>query len=138
MSLVLRNFEPFNLLREFDTAFRGGSADDTVWSPRVNIVENEQGYSISAELPGVSKEDIDIDLKDNTLSISGEKKAESKEENDNFIRVESSYGKFERSFHVSDDIDVNNVNASFKDGVLKVELRKKEEAKPKQIKVEVN
>ena len=137
MSLVLRNWEPFNLLREFDAAYRG-AADDSVWSPRVNIVENENGYLVTAELPGVSKEDIDVDLRDHTLSIKGEKKAEKKEEKDNFIRVESSYGKFERSFHVTDDIDASSVKASFKDGVLKVELNKKEEVKPKQIKVEVN
>lgn len=136
MSLVLRNWEPFNLLREFDTAFKG-RLDDSGWSPRVNIVENEKGYTISAELPGVSKDDIDIDLKDNTLSIRGEKKAEKREENENYIRVESSYGKFERSFHISDDVDKDSVNASFKDGVLKVELKKKEEVQPKQIKVEV-
>jgi HSP20 family protein len=103
----------------------------------VNIVENEKGYTISAELPGVSKDDIDIDLKDNTLSIKGEKKVETKDEKENYIRVESSYGKFERSFNVSDDIDRNSVNASFKDGVLTLVLNKKEESKPKQIKVEV-
>lgn len=136
MSLVLRNWEPFNLLREFNTAFND-RVEDGVWSPKVNILENESGYSISAELPGVTKDDIDIDLNDNTLSIKGERKAETRDEKESYIRVESSYGKFERSFHVSEDIDRNSVNASFKDGVLRVDLKKKEEAKPKQIKVEV-
>ena len=136
MSLVLRNWEPYNLLREFDNVLRN-RVQDGIWSPKVNIVENEKGYTISAELPGVSKDDIDIDLKDNTLSIKGEKKVESKDEKENYIRVESSYGKFERSFNVSDDIDRNSVNASFKDGVLTLVLNKKEESKPKQIKVEV-
>ena len=136
MSLVLRNWEPYNLLREFDNVLRN-RVQDGIWSPKVNIVENEKGYTISAELPGVSKDDIDIDLKDNTLSIKGEKKVETKDEKENYIRVESSYGKFERSFNVSDDIDRNSVNASFKDGVLTLVLNKKEESKPKQIKVEV-
>ena len=136
MSLVLRNWEPYNLLREFDNVL-SNRVQDGIWSPKVNIVENEKGYTISAELPGVSKDDIDIDLKDNTLSIKGEKKVESKDEKENYIRVESSYGKFERSFNVSDDIDRNSVNASFKDGVLTLVLNKKEESKPKQIKVEV-
>jgi len=136
MSLVLRNWEPYNLLREFDNVL-SNRVQDGAWSPKVNIVENEKGYTISAELPGVSKDDIDIDLKDNTLSIKGEKKVESKDEKENYIRVESSYGKFERSFNVSDDIDRNSVNASFKDGVLTLVLNKKEESKPKQIKVEV-
>ena len=136
MSLVLRNWEPFNLLREFNDSFidRG---TDSPWSPTVNISENEDGYLLTAELPGVNKEDIDIDLKDNTLTLKGEKKAEKKEEKENYIRVESSYGKFERSFYVSDDIDVSKVDANFKDGVLRIKLVKKEEAKPKQIKVEV-
>jgi len=136
MSLVLRNWEPYNLLREFDNVL-SNRVQDGIWSPKVNIVENEKGYTISAELPGVSKNDIDIDLKDNTLSIKGEKKVETKDEKENYIRVESSYGKFERSFNVSDDIDRNSVNASFKDGVLTLVLNKKEESKPKQIKVEV-
>jgi len=136
MSLVLRNWEPHNLLREFDNAL-SNRVQDGVWSPKVNIVENEKGYTISAELPGVSKDDIDIDLKDSTLSIKGEKKAVTKDEKENYIRVESIYGKFERSFSVSDDIDRNSVNASFKDGVLTLVLNKKEESKPKQIKVEV-
>ena len=136
MSLVLRNWEPYNLLREFDNVL-SNRVQDGIWSPKVNIVENEKGYTISAELPGVSKDDIDIDLKDNTLSIKGEKKVETKDETENYIRVESSYGKFERSFNVSDDIDRNSVNASFKDGVLTLVLNKKEESKPKQIKVEV-
>jgi len=136
MSLVLRNWEPFNLFKEFDNVLRN-RVQDGIWSPKVNIVENEKGYTISAELPGVSKDDIDIDLKDNTLSIKGEKKVETKDETENYIRVESSYGKFERSFNVSDDIDRNSVNASFKDGVLTLVLNKKEESKPKQIKVEV-
>ncbi len=136
MSLVLRNWEPYNLLREFDNVL-SNRVQDGIWSPKVNIVENEKGYTISAELPGVSKDDIDIDLKDNTLSIKGEKKVETKDEKENYIRVESSYGKFERSFNVSDDIDRNSVNASFKDGVLTLVLNKKEESKPKKIKVEV-
>jgi len=136
MSLVLRNWEPYNLLRDFDNVL-STRVEDGVWSPKVNIVENDSGYSISAELPGVSKEDIDIDLKENTLSIKGERKAETRDEKENYIRVESSYGKFERSFHVSEDIDRNSVNATFKDGVLKLDLKKKEESRPKQIKVEV-
>jgi HSP20 family protein len=136
MSLVLRNWEPFNLLREFDKSFFDNRAGSP-WSPTVNISENEDGYVLKAELPGVSKEDIDIDLKDNTLTLKGEKKAEKKEEKENYIRVESSYGKFERSFYLSDDIDISKADANFKDGVLRIALKKKEEAKPKQIKVEV-
>ena len=136
MSLVLRNWEPFNLLKEFNNSFFDRS-EDSGWSPRVNIAENEDGYVITAELPGVSKDDIDIDLKDNTLTLKGEKKVESKEEKENYIRVESSYGKFQRRFYLSDDVDISKADANFKDGVLRIDLKKKEEAKPKQVKVEV-
>ena len=136
MSLVLRNWEPFNLLREFDRNFFDNRTDSP-WSPSVNISESEDGYVITAELPGINKEDIDIDLKDNTLTLKGEKKAEKKEEKENYIRVERSYGKFQRRFHISDDIDISKVDANFKDGVLRIDLKKKEEAKPKQVKVEV-
>ena len=136
MSLVLRNWEPFNLLKEFNDSFFDKNVDSG-WSPRVNITENENGYVITAELPGVSKEDIDIDLKDNTLTLKGEKKAEKREEKENYIRVESRYGKFQRRFYLSDDVDISKADANFKDGVLKIDLKKKEEAKPKQIKVEV-
>ena len=136
MSLVLRNWEPFDLLREFNDSLYH-RRDSSAWSPTVNISESEDGYVLTAELPGVKKEDIDIDVKDRTLTLKGEKMNESKKEKENYIRVESSYGKFERSFSVSDDIDISKVDASFKDGVLRIALKKKEEAKPKQIKVEV-
>ncbi len=136
MSLILRNWEPLNLLREFDDSFF--SREPSVpWSPKVNISENKVGYVITAELPGVKKEDIDIDLAHNTLTLKGEKRFEKKDEEGDYLRIESGYGKFSRSFSISDDVDINKADASFKDGILKVELKKKEETRPDQVKLEI-
>lgn len=136
MSLVLRNWEPFSLLKEFEDSFFS-KPSSAPWSPKVNISENQDGYVIEAELPGVKKEDIDIDLSHNTLTIKGEKKFEKKDEAEDYIRVESGYGKFSRSFNVSDDVNIEKADASFKDGVLRIELKKKEETKPEQVKLKV-
>jgi len=136
MSLILRNWEPLNLLREFDDSFFNRESS-VPWSPKVNISENKAGYVITAELPGVKKEDINIDLAHNTLTLKGEKKFEKRDEEGDYLRIESGYGKFSRSFNISDDVDINKADASFKDGILKVELKKKEETKPDQVKLEI-
>ncbi len=136
MSLILRNWEPLNLLREFDDSFFSRKPS-VPWSPKVNISENKTGYVITAELPGVKKEDIDIDLAHNTLTLKGEKRFEKKDEEGDYLRIESGYGKFSRSFNISDDVDINKADASFKDGILKVELKKKEETRPDQVKLEI-
>lgn len=130
-------WEPFEALRRFNESFFDTNTE-SVWTPRVNITENEKNYEISAELPGVDKDDVKVDLKDNKLTIKGEKKLESKDEKENYIRVERNYGSFERSFYLNNDVDVTRLNASFKDGVLNILLPKKEEAQPKEINIEVN
>ena len=105
------------------------------WAPDVDIAENPDGYEIHAELPGMREEDIAITLNNNILTISGEKKREVKENKDNFVRVERSYGKFERSFSLPNNILADRVSASYADGVLKVALPTAEEAKSRTIKV---
>ncbi len=106
-------------------------------TPAVNIEENENEYIITAELPGVKKSDVKITFEDGALSISGEKKVENEDKKDNFHRIERRYGMFSRSFAIPTSIVVDKIDASFKDGVLKVVLPKAEEAKPKQIEVKV-
>ncbi len=108
------------------------------WAPSVDIYETEDSYKLSADLPGINRDDIQIDIKDNTLTIKGEKKFEDKVSKDNYVRVEREYGTFTRSFALSENVDPENIKANYKDGVLEVTLPKKEEAKPKQIKVTVN
>jgi HSP20 family protein len=106
-------------------------------TPAVNIEENENEYVITAELPGVEKSDVKITFEDGALSISGEKRVENEDKKENFHRIERSYGVFSRSFAIPSSILVEKIDASFKNGVLKVLLPKAEEAKPKQIEVKV-
>lgn len=105
------------------------------WAPNVDIAENPDSYEIHAELPGMREEDINLTLNNNILTISGEKKREVQEEKDNFVRVERSYGKFERSFSLPNNILGDRVSANYSDGVLKITLPKAEEAKSRTIKV---
>jgi HSP20 family protein len=105
--------------------------------PPVNIFEDEQNITIEAEVPGVQEKDLDISMENNVLTISGERKLENEEKKENFHRIERSYGRFTRSFTLPPTVDTENVNAEFNNGVLKITLNKKEEAKPKQIKIGV-
>ena len=108
---------------------------DRVWNPSVDISESEEGFEFKADLPGMKKEDINIALKENVLSISGEKSHVDEKENKNFHRMERSYGKFERSFRLPSHIKADEIKASFKNGVLSVKVPKAEEAKAKEIAV---
>ncbi len=139
-------FEPFRSFKplhgDFDRLFnefaKGPESESTVWSPYVDVYETENGYILKAEIPGINREDIKLDINKNTLTLKGEKKFEEKVERDKYIRVERRYGTFSRSFTLSDKVDKENISANYKDGVLEITMPKKEEAKPKEIKVEVN
>ena len=106
--------------------------------PTVDIAESENGFRISADLPGLSKQDIKLSVEDGVLSISGEKKQEvEKKEKDRYYHFERSYGRFCRSFTLPANVDSANIDARYNNGVLEVHLRKTEEAKPKAIEVKV-
>ncbi len=105
------------------------------WTPATDIYETENSYVVKADLPGVKKEDIQIDLHDGTFTLKAEKKFEEKESKDNYLRVERAYGSFVRSFRLPKNVDAEKIKAEYKDGVLEVTLPKKEEAKPKKIQV---
>jgi HSP20 family protein len=109
----------------------------TEWSPLVDITEDDQEYIVKAEIPEMKKENIKINVQDNVLSISGERKYEKEEKDKKYHRVERAYGSFIRSFTVPEDADGSKINAEYKDGVLKVHLPKSEKAKPKAIEVKV-
>ena len=111
---------------------------DVRWAPRVDIYEKEDSYVVRADLPGIKKEDIEIDLKDNTLAVRGEKKFNGKSDKENYVRIERKYGKFVRNIRLSDNVDSGKIKASYKDGVLEINIPKREEALSKEIKVEVN
>ncbi len=105
--------------------------------PAVDIEENENAYRVSVELPGMEKKDIKISFQDDVLTISGEKKDQKEENGKNYQYYERRFGKFERSFRIHTDVIEDKIDASFKDGVLTVEMPKAEIAKPKEIEVKV-
>jgi HSP20 family protein len=108
------------------------------WVPAVDIFEKNDEVNLVAELPGLTKDDVDISIDNGTLTISGEKKRESEVTDDNWHRIERAYGKFQRSFSLPAAIDPKKVKAVFKDGILTINLGKKEEAKPKKIEIAVS
>ncbi len=105
--------------------------------PNVDIEENDNEYNIQVELPGVKKGDVKITLKDNILSIEGEKKSEKKAKSDNYHFSERIFGKFKRSFELPQTVNQESISADFKDGMLQISIPKSKEAKPKQIEVKV-
>lgn len=144
-----RNFPTFNPLREMAELQRsinqlfntGRSADNDValsaWTPAVDIFEGDNDYLIKLELPEVSREDVKISLHDQTLTITGERKIENEDKREGYHRVERSYGQFYRSFTLPPNVNTEAINAQFKEGVLRLTLPKREEAKPKQIEVKI-
>ncbi len=107
------------------------------WNPTVDVYEDPNGIVLEADLPGLKPGEFELAIENNVLTLKGERKLEKKTEEGNFHRVERSYGNFTRSFTLPATVDVNSVGADFKDGVLKVTLPRKEEAKPRQIQVQI-
>ncbi len=148
--MAIVRWDPFRDLAEVQERvnrvlgeFYGGRGEDDVmrrgtWIPPVDIYEGpDHEMILKAELPDIRREDIDIRVEDNTLTISGEKKVDENVKQDQFHRVERAYGTFTRSFTLPATIDTEKVNAEYKNGVLTVKLPMREEAKPKQIQVKV-
>ncbi|HDP97588.1 MAG TPA: Hsp20/alpha crystallin family protein [bacterium] len=125
------------LLDRFYRPYQSGEDISTSY-PLVDIKETKDEFILTAEVPGMSKEDIKINITENNLTIKGEKKEEKKEENSNYHRVERRYGSFQRSFTLNTIIDANKIKASCKDGILSVVLPKKEETKPKEIPISIS
>jgi len=108
------------------------------WVPAIDVAENENSVFVKVELPGMSEKDVDVNILGNTLTVKGEKKKEEEKKEQNYYRLERSYGSFQRSVTLPSAVEAAKCKASFKDGVLEIEMPKKEEAKPKQIKVNVS
>jgi HSP20 family protein len=148
--MAMVRFDPFRELasmqdrinRIFGDVYRRGDDDIMLrgdWVPPVDIYENEAGeVVIKAELPGLSKEDIDLRVENNTLTIRGERRREQSVKDEQYHRVERAYGAFSRSFSLPATVDAGRVSADYRDGLLSVVLPVKEEAKPRQIQVKVN
>jgi len=108
------------------------------WSPRVDISETENSFQITAEIPGINKEDVQINLEEGVLNIHGERKEEKEEKGRRFHRVERFYGAFSRSFSLPPNIDEKHIEANFKDGLLMLRVPKKTVDKPKPIEVKIH
>lgn len=146
MSLLTRfeRWDPFdelNLLRNrMDRLWTRMTEEEPVladWSPTSDIVESKDEITIKAELPGIEEKDIDIEIENGVLTIKGERKAEKKEEEKGYRRIERSYGSFLRTFTMPTTVEADKIIADFNNGVLTVHLPKSAAAKPKTIKVEV-
>jgi HSP20 family protein len=109
----------------------------TAWAPAVDIHENEHELVVKADLPGVDAKDLDIRVENNILTIRGERKFESKVAEDKYLRVERTYGSFSRSFSLANTVNSEAIKADYSNGVLALTIPKREEAKPKQIKIHV-
>ena len=135
-SLINRELE--NLFEDF--AFprprrAGREGGDDVWYPAMDMKENQNNYMLRAELPGVSKENINVSVAEDVLTISGEKKAEEDVKEGGWHRSERVYGNFTRSFRMPGPVDAERIQAEFKDGVLQLTLPKSAAAKPKAIQI---
>ncbi|MCF7791125.1 MAG: Hsp20/alpha crystallin family protein [Victivallales bacterium] len=146
----LKNFNPNEMFEEFQNHvnnffndFMTGSSfslerKNTSFNPKFDVVESDESYEVKAELPGMTEKDIDVSIDGSTLTIKGEKETEKEEEKKNYYVSERAFGKFERAFELSEDVDVENVKANFKNGELSVTLPKTEKKKTEVKKIAVN
>ena len=125
------------LFRLFDTFFNDAGEDlaTRTWTPPVDIQETDDAYRIHAELPGMTKDDIQITLENNVLRLSGERKFEKDTKQENYHRIERTYGAFTRSFALPTQVSPDKVEAKFENGVLSIVVPKAEQAKPRRISI---
>ena len=129
---------PFNrFLEGLNSPFAEEAFPLTRWAPACDIYETQKEVIVKAELPGLKKEDVNVSIENNLLTIYGERKFEEETKRDNYHRVERTYGEFMRSFTLPTFVDFAKIGAEFKDGILMLTLPKREEAKPKQIEVKI-
>jgi HSP20 family protein len=145
-SMAITRWDPFRevmtLQNRVNSLFRDfNESNDPLTTasfvPAVDIYEDPQKVVLKLEVPGLEEKDLDVRVENHTLTVRGERKFEKEEKEENFHRIERRYGSFYRAFTLPSTVDVEHVNASYKAGVLRLELSKKPEAQPKQIKVNV-
>jgi HSP20 family protein len=139
-TMSLSHFDPLANLRLFEDAFNRMLTEPQTnrpWAPAVDIYETENELVMKADVPDVDMKDIDVRVENQTLTIAGERKFEQQDAGKGFHRIERNYGTFVRSFAVPNAFDTENVSAAYKNGVLTVTLPKKEAAKPRQVKVQI-
>ena len=129
--------DQFNRL--FNESFRNHGEESalTTWAPAVDIYETPNELVVKADLPDVNEKDIDVRVENNLLTIRGERKFEKSVSEENFLRVERTYGAFSRSFSLPNTLNAEAIGAEYKNGVLTITLPKREETKPRKVKVNV-
>jgi HSP20 family protein len=127
--------------RLFHDSFSNQGQDESLatssFAPAVDVCEDEHNITLKIEVPGIDEKDIDVRIENNVLTVQGERKFEKEEKEENYRRIERQYGSFTRTFTLPSTVDTESVSANYEKGVLKVQLAKKAEAKPKQIRVNV-
>ena len=142
----LTNWSPLDRLasfrdeinRLFDTSTPAQSCFFSGWNPTLDVYDEKDRFLVSVELPGMKKEEINLSFQDGVLTVSGERKHEREGKEGETFRSERYFGKFQRSVSLPASVDASKINATYKDGVLQIDLPKAEEAKPKQIQVNVS
>lgn len=138
------SFRDMNMLREkmnrlFEDAFTGRGEEREIatstWSPAVDIFENENELVLTAEIPGIDEKDLEIKIEDNTLTLKGERKFEKETKEENYHRIERSYGSFYRAFTLPHSVDAEKVQAEHENGVLKISMPKRQELKPRTVRI---
>ena len=143
--MLLTKFDPMKDFRDLEermmTAFKMPSFNALTningWTPSVNTREDKNAYHIEVDLPGVKKEDIHVDCEDNILTISGERKTKSEVDEKDYHKVESFYGKFQRSFTLPENADADKIDANSKNGMLEITIPKSHKSKKETKKIEV-
>jgi len=125
-----------SVFRDFNES-ADGPMTTASFVPAVDIYEDEKKVSLKLEVPGMAEKDLDVSVENNVLTVRGERKFEKEEKEENFHRIERRYGSFSRSFTLPSTVDTEHIEAHYQAGVLKLDLKKKPEAQPKQIKVNV-
>jgi HSP20 family protein len=124
----------------FESAFSGVTGEgreptSTVWTPRMDLVEADGHYRLMADLPGISKNDVSVTVDENRLTIRGEREREAEADAESYVRSERAFGTFHRMIRLPESVDETKIEATFRDGVLSVELPKTEKSKPKTIEI---
>jgi|SRR5919201_1028404 HSP20 family protein len=134
MALLVRP-EPFtsDFNRLFDTLFQTANTSSQRWAPAMDLVEADDHFVLKADLPGLSEDDVAIEVQDGTLTVSGERKAENEKREKGWYRLERSFGRFSRSLTLPEGVDADKIEASFDKGVLEIRIPKPEERKPRRI-----
>ena len=147
--MYVTRYNPVREMKEFQRGFENFNSfldnfigKNTVvngidFEPLVNKREGQYAYHIELDLPGMKKEEIDVDVKDNIVTISGERKTKEEIEKENYYKIESSYGRFERSFTLPENVDIENIHAQSQDGVLEVIIPKLEKVENRSKKIKI-